>query len=88
MSQLKKSVEQMVAEARLEIVNHDPEEAKRRVNEQGALLVDVRDIRELEREGAIPGAFHAPRGMLEFWVDPASIYFKEQFAEDREYILF
>ena len=88
MYKLKKSVDQMVAEARLEIVNHDAEEAKRRVDEEGALLVDVRDIRELEREGVIPGAFHAPRGMLEFWVDPESIYFKEPFAEDREYILF
>ena len=88
MYKLKKSVEQMVDEARLEIANHSAEEARRRVEEEGALLIDVRDIRELEREGVIPGAFHAPRGMLEFWVDPESPYFKEPFVEDREFIFF
>ncbi len=88
MYKLHKSVEQMVQEARLEIANHSAEEARRRVDEDGALLVDVRDIRELEREGAIPGAFHAPRGMLEFWVDPDSPYFKDVFADDREFIFF
>lgn len=88
MYKLKKSVEQMVDEARLEIANHSAEEAKRRVEDEGALLIDVRDIRELEREGVIPGAFHAPRGMLEFWVDPESPYFKELFADDREFIFF
>ena len=85
---LTKSVQQMVEEARREIRNHSAPEAKRRVDEEGALLVDVRDVRELEREGQIPGAFHAPRGMLEFWVDPESPYFKEVFAEDREFIFF
>ena len=64
------------------------EDAKRRVDKENALLVDIRDVRELEREGQIPGAFHAPRGMLEFWVDPESPYFKEAFAEDRELIFF
>ena len=52
-------------------------------------LVDIRDVRELEREGTAPGAMHAPRGMLEFWVDPASPYFKPVFAdESKEFILF
>ena len=52
-------------------------------------LVDIRDVRELEREGTIPLALHAPRGMLEFWVDPESPYFKSVFAnEDKELILF
>ncbi len=88
MYKLKTSVKQMIEQARSEIQNHSAEEAKRRVDEDGALLVDVRDPRELEREGAIPGAFHAPRGMLEFWVDPESVYFKQQFAENRELILF
>ena len=58
------------------------------LDEENALLVDVRDIRELQRDGVIPGAFHAPRGMLEFWIDPEFQYFKEVFAEDREFILF
>ena len=48
------------------------------------VLVDLRDIRELKREGRIPGAFHCPRGMLEFWIDPASPYFKPVFGEEKE----
>ena len=83
-----RSVEEMVAEARAQIDNHTPAEAKRRVDEEGALLVDIRDIRELEREGVIPGAMHAPRGMLEFWVSPGSPYFKPVFAEDIEFVLY
>jgi rhodanese-related sulfurtransferase len=51
-------------------------------------FVDIRDVRELEREGIIPGAFHAPRGMLEFWVDPTSPYHKPLFAENRHFVLF
>lgn len=51
-----------------------------------AVLVDIRDIRELGREGRIPGALHAPRGMLEFWIDPESPYHKEAFAEEKTYI--
>ncbi len=83
-----KSVNEMIAEARKEIDNHSAEEAKRRVEEEGALLVDIRDIRELQRDGVIPGALHAPRGMLEFWIDPESPYYKEVFAEDREFVLY
>jgi rhodanese-related sulfurtransferase len=78
----------MVEEARQEIDNHTAAEAKRRVEEENALLVDVRDIRELQRDGVIPGALHAPRGMLEFWIDPESPYYREVFGEDREFILF
>ena len=53
------------------------------------VFVDIRDPRELERDGTVVGALHAPRGMLEFWVDPASPYFKTVFAdESREYVLF
>ena len=46
-------------------------------------FVDIRDIRELDREGRVPGAFHCPRGMLEFWIDPQSPYHKPIFAEDK-----
>jgi rhodanese-related sulfurtransferase len=88
MYRLKKSVQRMVEDARLEIRNHSAEEAKRRVDHENALLVDIRDVRELKREGHIPGAFHAPRGMLEFWVDPDSPYFKDVFSDDREFIFF
>ena len=82
-----KSVNEMVAEAKSKIDNISPAEAARRVTEQGALIVDIRDVRELQRDGAIPGAMHTPRGMLEFWVSPDSPYTKEVFGEDREFIL-
>lgn len=85
---MKMSVQQMIDEARKQIDNHTPQEAKRRVDEEGALLIDVRDIRELERDGVVPGAMHAPRGMLEFWIDPESPYFREVFNDDREFILY
>ncbi|HXX02833.1 MAG TPA: rhodanese-like domain-containing protein [Xanthobacteraceae bacterium] len=51
-------------------------------------FIDVRDVRELEREGRIPGAFHCPRGMLEFWLDPQSPYFKPVFGEDKRFVFF
>jgi rhodanese-related sulfurtransferase len=50
--------------------------------------VDLRDVRELEREGIVPGAFHAPRGVLEFWVDPQSEYFKPVFGQGKRLVLF
>ncbi|MBV1868388.1 MAG: rhodanese-like domain-containing protein [Marinosulfonomonas sp.] len=53
-----------------------------------ALLVDIRDVRELDRDGRIPDAFHAPRGMLEFWFDPESPYHKPALATDKKLILF
>jgi len=82
-----KSVDEMIAEARETITEHTPGDARRRQTEGDAVIVDIRDVRELQREGMIPGAIHAPRGMLEFWVDPQSPYHKPIFAEDREFIL-
>ena len=81
------SVKEMVEVAKSEIDNISPEEASRRATEEGALIVDIRDVREMQRDGAIPGAMHAPRGMLEFWVSPDSPYTKEIFGEDRECVL-
>jgi rhodanese-related sulfurtransferase len=52
------------------------------------VFVDLRDPRELEREGRIPGAVHCPRGMLEFWIDPESPYHKPAFAQDKTYVFF
>ena len=78
----------MIDEARAVIIAHTPTEASRRQREENALLVDIRDVRELQREGVIPEALHAPRGMLEFWIDPASPYHKPVFAEDREFIFY
>ncbi len=82
-----KSVNEMVAEAKTRIDNISPAEAHRRVIEENALIVDIRDVRELQREGAIPDSVHAPRGMLEFWVSPDSPYTKDVFQEGRELIL-
>ena len=76
------SVKEMVEVAKSEIDNISPEEASRRATEEGALIVDIRDVREMQRDGAIPGAMHAPRGMLEFWVSPDSPYTKEIFGEE------
>jgi rhodanese-related sulfurtransferase len=83
-----RAVSEMVnaAKARIETM---PVDVARRAAEAGeVLLVDIRDIRELTREGRIPGAFHAPRGMLEFWIDPASKYHKAALATDRKLVLF
>ena len=52
------------------------------------VFVDIRDPRELQREGKMPGAFHATRGMLEFWIDPESPYHKPKFAEDKKFVFF
>lgn len=52
------------------------------------VFVDLRDPRELEREGRMPGAFHCPRGMLEFWIDPESPYAKPVFQEDKTFVFF
>jgi len=57
------------------------------VDDPNVVIVDIRDVRERQRSGYIPGSFHAPRGMIEFWVDPESPYFKDIFAdEDKKYI--
>ncbi len=79
---------EMVKEATAEIVTVSPADAIARMNDPDFLLVDIRDPRELEREGKIPGAFHAPRGMLEFWVDPASPYYKPVFGEAKTFVFF
>lgn len=81
-------VQTLVAEAKARIDTLPPEEAKARVDRGEALLVDIRDVRELDREGRVPGAVHAPRGMLEFWVDPESPYHREVFATEKQLILF
>lgn len=85
---LKKGVMQMVAEANARIRTLGVDEAKAKHGQPGVQFVDLRDPRELERDGVIPGAFHATRGMLEFWVDPESPYYKPIFGEDLEFVLF
>jgi len=83
-----KGIKQLIAEAELRSKGISIEEAKKRIGDGKTVFVDIRDVRELEREGMIPGAFHAPRGMLEFWVDPESPYFKPVFADDKTFILY
>lgn len=80
----------LVAEASAQITTYSVEQIRERLEGDDRLqLVDIRDVRELEREGTAPGAVHAPRGMLEFWVDPASPYFKPVFGdESKEFVLF
>ena len=86
---MKKTAEQLVAEANAEIVTVTPQEALAMQQAGEAVIVDIRDIRELAREGKVPDAVHAPRGMLEFWVDPSSKYHREVFAQTgKTYIFF
>ncbi|HWH72933.1 MAG TPA: rhodanese-like domain-containing protein [Methylibium sp.] len=83
-----KGYQQLMAEARARIRTLSLPEALAKHGDPNVVFVDIRDVRELEREGMIPGAFHAPRGMLEFWVDPASLYHKEVFASGKEFVLY
>ena len=85
---LKKGFKQLLAEAEHKAPAITIDAAQKKLGEAGTVFVDIRDVRELEREGMIPGAFHAPRGMLEFWVDPESPYYKPVFTEDKTYILY
>ena len=74
------------AEAEIESVS--PDEAAALHGDENVQFVDLRDIRELQREGKIPGALHAPRGMLEFWVDPESPYYKDVFGSGKRFVFY
>jgi rhodanese-related sulfurtransferase len=84
----RKGFKQMVDEAKSRIKTISLEEAKQRLGSEKVVFVDLRDVRELEREGLIPGAFHCPRGMLEFWIDPDSPYHKDVFDADKEFVFY
>ena len=84
-----KSSQTLVSEALREIKTISTDEAHKMVSESQCNLIDIRDIRELQKEGQIEGANHIPRGMLEFWLDPESIYFKEGKLDlNKEMVLF
>ena len=83
-----KTVKMLVAEAKQQTNSISPADARDQQQAGDAILIDIRDIRELQRDGRIEGAFHAPRGMLEFWADPDSPYHKEIFATKGELVLF
>ena len=78
---------ELMAEAEAEIAHVEIAEAIAMAGSEDVVMVDIRDIREIQREGRIPGSFHAPRGMLEFWVDPESPYHKPIFAGDKTFII-
>lgn len=86
MAKLKTPVSQLVAEARSAIEEIETRDAIKLVGDKSVQIVDLRDIRERQRSGFIPGSFHCPRGMAEFWVDPDSPYFKDIFASDKKFV--
>jgi rhodanese-related sulfurtransferase len=85
---LKKGIKELVADAYKEIETIKAPDALKLKDDPKVVLVDLRDIRELARDGRIPGAFHAPRGMLEFWVDPESPYYKDIFGTGKKFVFF
>ena len=82
------SVKALCEAAEREIETVPVEQAIARAQGGDVVLVDIRDIRELQRDGRVPGAFHCPRGMLEFWIDPQSPYHKPVFAQDKSFLFF
>ena len=74
------------SEARIRTIS--AEEALEKLGSDDVVFVDLRDVRELKREGGIPGAFHCPRGLLEFWIDPESPYHHAIFAKPKEFVFF
>ena len=85
---LKIGYEELIQNAMSEIETLPLQAAQEVMSDANTLFVDIRDVRELEREGMIPHALHAPRGMLEFWVDPESPYYKPVFGEGKKLILY
>ena len=85
---LKLGYQELIAQAMAHIETVTLEQAQQLLNDSDTVFVDIRDVRELEREGMIPNALHAPRGMLEFWVDPDSPYYKPIFGEGKRLLLY
>src|SRR5690606_20738145 len=83
-----RGIKELLAEANQVIDTIAVDDAIAMHGDEAVTFVDIRDPRELERDGMVPGAFHATRGMLEFWVDPESPYYKPIFGEDRRFVLY
>ena len=83
---LKTSSAQLVKQAKTRIKEISAVSALNLVGHKDVVFVDIRDIRERQREGYIPGSIHAPRGMIEFWIDPDSPYFKPVFSQEKRFI--
>lgn len=88
MTELKLSASEMVKTARSRIEEIETDDLIAVVDDPNVVIVDIRDIRERQRTGAIPGSVHAPRGMIEFWVDPDSPYHKDVFAQEGKKYVF
>lgn len=86
--QIVKGYRALLDEANAAIRTLSVEEAKALLTSPDVQFIDLRDPRELEREGKMPGAFHCPRGMLEFWIDPESPYAKPVFQQDKTFVFF
>jgi rhodanese-related sulfurtransferase len=85
---LKIGYKELIASAMTQIETVPLAKAQDLLGDSNTVFVDIRDVRELEREGMIPNAMHAPRGMLEFWVDPESPYYKTIFGEGKRLVLY
>lgn len=83
-----KGIRELVREANERIATVSLDDARGRLGDENTQFVDLRDVRELWREGTVPGALHVPRGMIEFWADPESPYHKPIFASDKKFLLF
>jgi rhodanese-related sulfurtransferase len=83
-----RGIKPMLDEAKKAIEEIEPADAVKLAGRDDVVLVDIRDPRELERDGKVPGAFHCTRGMLEFWIDPDSPYYKPIFGEDKKFVFF
>ena len=88
MTRLKVTAAQMVDAARARINAVETPDLIAMIDAPDVVIVDLRDIRERQRSGYIPGSFHAPRGMIEFWIDPESPYFKPVFGEDKAFVFY
>ena len=88
MTMITKGIEQLCAEAEAAIETWTVADALHRLDDEDVVFVDIRDVRELWRDGSIPGAVHAPRGMLEFWVDPQSPYARDVFQSGKRFMFF
>ena len=85
---MKVGFKQLIEEAERDIETLTVDQAKALMDDETIQFVDLRDVRELWREGKIPGAMHAPRGMLEFWVDPDSPYYREDFGSGKKFVFY
>ena len=85
---MKVGYKKLIEEAEKNIEAMSIDEVAGLLHDETVTIVDIRDIRELQREGKLPGAIHAPRGMLEFWVDPDSPYHRKLFSEEKKFVFY